>query len=196
MVKRCGAGATPPPASVRLCVAPAPQSAPRIPGKFTYGLSFKGDCASPVWHTDCIKKGIENYKPFITKDTTFMNKRIVASFLALACASLILLSGCTKAGMSTSPYGGTYTPPPPSQPNTVSIANMAFGPGSITVSVGTTITWHNNDGINHTSTSNTGVWNTGAIPPGGSKTQTFATAGTFPYHCNIHTMMTGTIIVQ
>jgi plastocyanin len=73
---------------------------------------------------------------------------------------------------------------------------MAFGPGSITVSVGTTITWHNNDGINHTSTSNTGVWDTGAIPPGGSKTQTFATAGTFPYHCNIHTMMTGTIIVQ
>jgi plastocyanin len=78
----------------------------------------------------------------------------------------------------------------------VTIANIAFGPGSITVSVGTTITWQNNDGINHTSTSDTGVWDTGAIAPGTSKTHTFNTAGTFPYHCNIHTMMTGTIVVK
>jgi len=123
-----------------------------------------------------------------------MQKRIFASCLALACASLILLSGCTKAG--TSPYGATSAPPAASQPNTVTMANVAFGPASITVSVGTTITWQNNDGINHTSTSDTGVWDTGSIPPGGSKTTTFNVAGTFPYHCTVHPMMTGTVVVK
>jgi plastocyanin len=125
-----------------------------------------------------------------------MQKRIVMVSLAVASAALILLSGCTKAGSSTSPYGATSAPPAAAQPNTVVIANIAFGPASITVPAGTTITWQNNDGINHTSTSDSGVWDTGAIPPGGSKTHTFDAAGTFPYHCNIHTMMTGTVIVQ
>ena len=125
-----------------------------------------------------------------------MDRRIVASSLALACASLVLLSACSKSGTTTSPYGATYAPPPAPQPNTVVIANIAFGPNSLTVSAGTTVTWQNNDGINHTSTSDSGVWDTGAIPPGGSKTHTFSAAGTFPYHCNIHTMMTGTVIVQ
>ena len=123
-----------------------------------------------------------------------MYKGIVKSTLALAGASLILLFGCTKA--STSPYGATSAPPAASQPNTVTMANVAFGPASITVSVGTTITWQNNDGINHTSTSDTGVWDTGTIPPGGSKTTMFSTAGTFPYHCTVHPMMTGTVIVK
>jgi plastocyanin len=78
----------------------------------------------------------------------------------------------------------------------VVIANIAFGPASITVPVGTTITWQNNDGIAHTSTSDTGVWDTGAIAPGTSKATTFNTAGTFPYHCTVHSMMTGTVIVK
>jgi plastocyanin len=123
-----------------------------------------------------------------------MYKSIVKSTLALAGASLILLFGCTKA--STSPYGATSAPPAASQPNTVTMSNVAFGPASITVSVGTTITWQNNDGINHTSTSDTGVWDTGTIPPGGNKTTIFNTAGTFPYHCTVHPMMTGTVIVK
>lgn len=107
-----------------------------------------------------------------------MDRRIVTSSLALACASLMLLSACTKA--STSPYGATSAPAAPNQPNTVVIANIAFGPASITVPVGTTITWQNNDGIAHTSTSDTGVWDTGAIAPGASKTTTFNAAGNIP----------------
>ncbi len=125
-----------------------------------------------------------------------MDRRIVTSSLALACASLMLLSACSKSSTTTSPYGATYAPPPAPQPNTVVIANIAFGPASITVPVGTTITWQNNDGIAHTSTSDTGVWDTGAIAPGASKTTTFNAAGTFPYHCTVHSMMTGTVIVQ
>jgi plastocyanin len=78
----------------------------------------------------------------------------------------------------------------------VVMSNIAFGPATITVSAGTTITWQNNDAINHTSTSDTGAWDTGIIAPGASKTTTFSTPGTFPYHCTVHAMMTGTVVVQ
>jgi plastocyanin len=74
--------------------------------------------------------------------------------------------------------------------------NMAFSPATLTVPVNTTVTWQNNDGIAHTSTSDTGVWDTGSIPAGGTKTTAFTTAGTFPYHCSVHPMMTGKIVVQ
>ena len=123
-----------------------------------------------------------------------MYKRTAVASRALACASLLLLSGCMKA--TTSPYGASAAPAPVNQPNTVVMAGMAFSPASITVPVGTTITWQNNDGVNHTSTSDTGVWDTGTIPPAGSKTTVFSTAGTFPYHCTVHSMMTGTVIVK
>jgi len=74
---------------------------------------------------------------------------------------------------------------------------MSFNPATITVAKGTTVTWTNNDGIAHTSTSDNGVWNTGNMPPGSSKSFTFTTAGTFPYTCTYHAaMMKGTVIVQ
>jgi len=66
----------------------------------------------------------------------------------------------------------------------------------MTIQKNTTITWKNNSGVTHTSTSNTGAWDTGDIASGASKTTTFATAGTFSFHCKYHAMMTGTITVQ
>jgi plastocyanin len=125
-----------------------------------------------------------------------MAKKIIGATLALACAALMFLASCKTD--TTSPYGGTSNAAPsqPAAPNSVVMASMAFGPTSVTVSAGTTITWQNNDGVAHTSTSDTGVWDTGSIPPGGSKTTTFNTAGSFPYHCTVHPMMTGTIIVK
>jgi len=75
---------------------------------------------------------------------------------------------------------------------------MAFSPATITVSVGTTVTWKNQDSYAHTSTSDSGVWDTGNIAGGTSATTTFNTAGTYPYHCTYHVSMgmKGTVIVQ
>ncbi len=104
------------------------------------------------------------------------------------------LSACNK---DSSSYGPSYTSPPNNnQPNTVSISNFAFGPASMTVKKGTSITWQNYDSAVHTATSDSGAWDTGDIAQGGSKSITFNTAGSFPYHCTHHPMMTGTIIVQ
>ncbi len=115
--------------------------------------------------------------------------------VAISVALLALFPACKDNSM---PSYTTYTPPPAPRPagNTVTIANMAFSPSSLTVARGTTVTWTNNDGVSHTSTSNTGVWDTGTIQPGSSATFTFNTAGSYAYHCSIHPSMTGTIVVQ
>lgn len=78
----------------------------------------------------------------------------------------------------------------------VTIANFAFSPATLTISPGTTVTWINNDSVAHTSTSDTGVWDSGSLATGKSFSFTFNGAGTFPYHCSIHPFMKATIVVQ
>ncbi len=110
--------------------------------------------------------------------------------LVLACMmllSIVIVISCSKSKTSSS---GT-----PSS-NTVNIANMAFAPLSLTVKVGTTVTWKNNDGITHTVTSNDGTsFNSGNLSAGSSFSYTTTTTGTFDYHCTIHAGMVGTLIV-
>jgi len=78
----------------------------------------------------------------------------------------------------------------------VDIAGFAFSPGSVTVAVGDTVTWANADAQNHTATADDGTWDTGTISSSTPKSVTFATAGTFAYHCKIHASMTATVVVQ
>lgn len=124
---------------------------------------------------------------------------ILAASLIVGVLTLVG-AGCSND--SSNPYGATSTSPGSTlgsaSPNTVLMSGMVFSPVTITVAVGTTITWRNNDGIAHTSTSDTGVWNTGKLEPGTSATTTFTTAGTFPYNCIYHASMgmKGTVIVQ
>jgi plastocyanin len=80
--------------------------------------------------------------------------------------------------------------------NEVSIISSSFSPTPLTVSVNTTVKWTNSDGIAHTVTSDNAVWDSGNISAGGTFSFTFTAAGTFNYHCSIHSSMTGTIIVQ
>ena len=78
----------------------------------------------------------------------------------------------------------------------VNIQGSAFVPPTTTVHVGDTVTWTNRDAFSHTSTSDTGVWDTGVIRAAASGSFTFTAAGTFAYHCAIHSFMHGTIVVQ
>ena len=80
--------------------------------------------------------------------------------------------------------------------NEVFIQGSAFSPATITVKANTTITWTNKDGIPHTVTSNTGIFESNSISGGGTWSQPFITAGSFPYHCSIHPSMKGTVVVQ
>ena len=78
----------------------------------------------------------------------------------------------------------------------MSIANFAFAPASVTVAVGTTVTWTNIDSAGHTVTADDGSFKSGTLGKGGTFSQTFATAGTFTYHCAFHSSMKASITVQ
>jgi plastocyanin len=78
----------------------------------------------------------------------------------------------------------------------VSIVDFFFNPSSINVTAGDSVKWTNNGAVTHTSTSDSGVWDSSPIPPGSSFTRQFSTPGSFPYHCEIHTTMLGTVIVS
>jgi plastocyanin len=76
----------------------------------------------------------------------------------------------------------------------VSMKNLQFRPKHIKVPVGTTVTWKFDDGsVPHN------VIGDGFKSPTtdkGSFEHTFATAGTFEYKCDLHTNMTGTVVVE
>jgi plastocyanin len=122
--------------------------------------------------------------------------------LAGLLTCIVALAGC--GGGSSSPMSTTPTPTPGgTSPTTVSIplgasaqTTAAYLPDSITVSVGTTVKWTNNDAIGHDVTSQNNLFLSGNMAPGATFSQTFMTAGTFPYYCTIHAGMTGTVTVQ
>lgn len=77
----------------------------------------------------------------------------------------------------------------------VSIVDFAFQPASVEIATGGTVTWTNTGQAPHTVTADDGSFDSGTLSPGATFSQTFATAGTFTYHCNIHPQMTATVIV-
>lgn len=79
---------------------------------------------------------------------------------------------------------------------TVAISNYAYVPKSLTVKVGTRVSWINHDATAHTATADTSGFDTNTINPHGTKTVDFKHAGTFTYHCAFHAFMTATITVK
>src|SRR2546423_4169854 len=78
----------------------------------------------------------------------------------------------------------------------VKIDNFSFGPVTLTVPVGTTVTWTNRDDIPHTVVSTEGAFKSKVLDTDEKFAYTFGKAGTYPYFCSIHPKMTGKVIVQ
>ncbi len=77
------------------------------------------------------------------------------------------------------------------------ISGFAFSPSTLTIKVGDTVTWTNQDAAKHTVTSDSGSeLNSELLGKGRSYSHTFATAGTYNYHCTPHPYMTGKVIVE
>ena len=95
------------------------------------------------------------------------------------------------------------TTPVFSQEGSVSIApgaadpnnDQSFDPPQISVPTGGIVSWTNDDSIQHTVTSDEGLFDAGPISPGDTFENTFDSAGEFGYHCAIHPFMTGVVIV-
>ena len=78
----------------------------------------------------------------------------------------------------------------------VKIDNFSFGPASITVSAGTTITRTNRDDIPHTVVSDDKVFKSKVLDTDEKFSYTFSKPGTYPYFCSVHPKMTGKVVVQ
>ncbi len=77
----------------------------------------------------------------------------------------------------------------------VSILGFSFMPTDLTIIVGDTVRWFNNDITSHNTTSDTGVWASNNFTNGQNFSFTFNSIGTFPYHCTRHPSMMGNINV-
>ena len=78
----------------------------------------------------------------------------------------------------------------------VVLKNVAFNPASVTIAVGTAVTWENQDGVNHNVIADDGSFKSLDLSPGQTFSFTFKKAGTYTYTCNIHPNMKGTVVVQ
>ena len=112
----------------------------------------------------------------------------VASFAAVVMIAIVLLlAGSSSVTANDQSSAAT---------SEVKIDNFSFGPQTLTVPVGATVTWTNRDDIPHTSVSTDGVFKSKVMDTDEKFSYTFTKAGTYPYYCSIHPKMTGQVVVQ
>ena len=121
--------------------------------------------------------------------------------VAVILVTAIGMTACGGYNSPSSPSVPSTSAPPGSTTVTISSGastqtTTAFGTNPLTIATGTTISWLNTDNTTHTSVADASQWSSGDIPPGGRFNFTFASAGRFTYHCQIHPNMIGTIVVQ
>ncbi len=115
------------------------------------------------------------------KFNTHRDRLVVFSFVLF----ILMLFACKKDSTNTAPPAGE-----------VWIQSMAFNPTPINVTVNTTVIWRNKDGITHTVTSDSELFDSGDIVANGTFSFKFTTVGTYSYHCKIHPTMTGKVVVN
>jgi plastocyanin len=123
--------------------------------------------------------------------------------LLLACLALAAV-GCggddDDEGNGGGGGGGAQEQPAPAAEGgstEVSMKDIKFDPGEVTVNAGDTVTWVNDDSVGHDVTGdNFKSGEPGAMQNGDTFEHTFDTAGTFDYVCSVHPGMEGTVTVK
>jgi plastocyanin len=118
---------------------------------------------------------------------TKKNAWVAGLAMPVVMAMLLLFAGAPSVTAGNQPSAANAV---------VKIDNFVFGPQTLTVPVGTTVTWTNSDDIPHTSVSTQGVFKSKVLDTDEKFSYTFSKAGTYPYYCSIHPKMTGTVVVQ
>jgi plastocyanin len=127
----------------------------------------------------------------------------IVTFLFLVVISMVAVS-CGPGNQANQASQQTPTSPPSASASQMSVSIFTdqsglfgFSPKTLTVPVGTTVTWKNTTQVAHTVTSDDGAsFDSGIVPAGGTFTFTFSKAGSYAYHCDIHPYMKATIVVK
>jgi len=111
----------------------------------------------------------------------------IVSLLTTVMVAALLLSAASPGSSAKTPQSTSAE---------VKVDNFSFGPASLTVAVGTAVTWTNRDDIPHTVVSTDKVFKSKVLDTDERFSFTFDKAGTYPYFCSIHPKMTGSVVVQ
>ncbi len=125
-------------------------------------------------------------------------KRLVLSTSLIVLLALALVACAAPMATATptpaaSPTAGS-TPTAAASGDQVTISGYAFDPATLTVAVGTTVTWTNVDTVAHTVVFD--GFQSGSLAKGATYSHKFDTAGTYAYVCSVHPSMKGTLIVK
>jgi amicyanin len=125
---------------------------------------------------------------------------------------LIIVCGCAQSSIPVQPMTTVTTPPQTTlqvtvttipvpqtttsvSDNTIRIKNFAFDPTSITVKVGSTVRWVNQDSVPHRILF-ADMTDSTVLAATQSYSRKFDQSGTYDYACTIHPTMQGTVIVE
>ena len=102
---------------------------------------------------------------------------------------------------TTTGGGGNTTTSVSIVPGSSSLTTDAWSPNPVQVSVGTTVTWTNDDAQPHAVNSGenatpSGLFDSGIMAPAATFEHTFTEAGEYPYYCLLHPNMVGTVSVS
>ena len=81
-------------------------------------------------------------------------------------------------------------------PKPVIIAGFRFTPAELTVAIGDTVVWTNDDALPHTASADSGAWSSPELRRGERFRFVPIRAGRFPYHCSAHPVMRATLVVR
>jgi plastocyanin len=128
----------------------------------------------------------------------------------VAVAALALLGACGGGTSSTATPGAGQTPGPATpaggNPSAIScndggagaaaeIFDFGFRPSPVTAAADLTVTWTNAGATNHNLTFDNGGPDCGALASTETLSVLFPGAGTYAYHCSIHPVMKGSVVV-
>jgi plastocyanin len=107
----------------------------------------------------------------------------------LAVLSLAVLGACAGRSSSGGSGAGAGT--------TVTMQDIQFAPKTLTVKVGQTVRWRNQDSVDHNVVATSGAsFRSQAFGQGGTYAYTPTRSGTIKYVCTLHPGMSGTLVVQ
>ena len=122
--------------------------------------------------------------------------RLIAVLVIAAAAAACATSYGGSAPAAASPSQASLVPSAATggDSTAIEIKDLAFNPATVNVPSGSRVTWTNGDATAHTVTFDDASADSGNLEPRSSFDHTFVGAGTFAYHCSIHSFMHGTVM--
>ena len=125
-----------------------------------------------------------------------MSRLMLCLVLASAAATALAADQSKEKGKAKDAEKSAPTTKRTAKTHTVTITGNKYSPASLTIKVGDTVVWKNDDDKDHTVNGDDKSLRSDNISPGDDFEHTFAKAGTFKYACKYHPREKGTITVE